>query len=141
MARLGFEILTAERVVHSDEVDVVVAPSVDGQLAILPQHAPLMVMLQPGEIIVRKDAEEQSLFVSGGFMEVIGNRVTILADTAERAEEIDTARAEEARKRAEQRIVLPASEADHERARAAMMRSLMRLKVAEKRRKRRMPQA
>ena len=140
MARLGFEIVTAERVVYSDEVDVVVAPSVDGQLAVLPQHAPLMAMLQPGEIIVRKDAEEQSLFVSGGFMEVIGNRVTVLADTAERADEIDTARAEEARKRAEQRIALPASEADHERARAAMMRSLMRLKVAEKRRRRRMPQ-
>ena len=141
MARLNFEIVTAERVLHSEEVDVVVAPSIDGQLAILPQHAPLMVMLQPGEIIVRKDADEQSLFVSGGFMEVIGNRVTILADTAERADEIDTARAEEARKRAEERIASPAGEADHERARAAMMRSLMRLKVAEKRRRRRMPQA
>lgn len=137
MARLGFEIVTAERVVHSDEVDVVIAPSVDGQLSILPQHAPLMAMLQPGEIIVRKDGQELSLFVSGGFMEVIGNRVTVLADTAERADEIDSARAEEARKRAEERIALPLADIDNERARAAMMRSLMRLKVAEKRRRRR----
>jgi F-type H+-transporting ATPase subunit epsilon len=137
MTRLAFEIVTAERVVYSQEVDVVVAPSVDGQLAVLPQHAPLMTMLQPGEILVRMGEEEQSMFVSGGFMEVIGNRVTVLADTAERAEEIDTARAEEARQRAHERIALPSSEADQERARAAMMRSLMRLRVAEKRRKRR----
>ena len=137
MPRIGFEIVTAERVVYSDEVDVVVAPGVEGQLAILPNHAPLMTMLQPGELMVRKDGEEESIFVSGGFLEVQGNKVTVLADTAERAEEIDTARAEEARRRAEQRVAMPASEADHARAQAAMLRSLMRIKVAQRSRRKR----
>ena len=137
MPKLGFEIVTAERVVYSDEVDVVVAPGVEGQLAILPNHAPLMTMLQPGELMVRKAGEEESIFVSGGFLEVQGNKVIVLADTAERAEEIDTARADEARLRAEQRVAIPASEADHARAQAAMLRSLMRIKVAQKSRKRR----
>ncbi len=137
MPKLSFEIVTAERVVYSDEVDVVVAPGIEGQLGILAQHAPLMTMLQPGELMIRKDGEEQSIFVSGGFLEVQGNKVTVLADTAERAEEIDTERAEEARKRAEQRMALPPQEVDHARAQAALLRSLVRLKVAQKRRKKR----
>ena len=133
MAKLKFEIITAERVVHTDEVDVVIAPSVDGQVAILPQHAPLMAMIEPGELTVRKGEEEQNIFVSGGFLEVQNNKVTVLADTAERAEEIDLVRAEQARKRAEDRFALP--RADHARAQAAMMRSLMRIKVAQKSRR------
>ena len=137
MARLSLEIITAERVVFSEDVDIVVAPGVEGQLGILPQHAPLMTMLQPGELMVRKGDEEQSIFVSGGFLEVQGNKVTVLADTAERAEEIDIARAEEAKLRAEQRIAMPPAQADHARAQAALLRSLMRLKVAQKSRKRR----
>ncbi|TET75464.1 MAG: F0F1 ATP synthase subunit epsilon [Dehalococcoidia bacterium] len=137
MPKLGFEIVTAERVVYSDEVDVVVAPGIEGQLAILPNHAPLMTMLQPGSLMVRKEGEEDSIFISGGFLEVQGNKVIVLADTAERAEEIDTARAEEARLRAEQRVAMPASEADHARAQAAMLRSLMRIKVAQRSRRKR----
>jgi F-type H+-transporting ATPase subunit epsilon len=137
MAKLNLEIVTAERLVYSADVDVVVAPGIEGQLGILPQHAPLMTMLQPGELMVRQDGEEHSIFVSGGFLEVQGDKVTVLADTAERAEEIDIARAEEAKLRAEQRIALPFTEADHARVQAAMLRSLMRLKVAEKSRKRR----
>lgn len=137
MAKLSLEIVTAERLVYSADVDVVVAPGIDGQLGILPQHAPLMTMLQPGELMVRQDGEELSIFVSGGFLEVQSDKVTVLADTAERAEEIDIARAEEAKLRAEQRITLSPSEADHARVQAAMLRSLMRLKVAEKSRKRR----
>ena len=137
MAKLSLEIVTAERLVYSADVDVVVAPGIEGQLGILPQHAPLMTMLQPGELMVRQDGEEHSIFVSGGFLEVQGDKVTVLADTAERAEEIDIARAEEAKLRAEQRIALPSTEADHARVQAAMLRSLMRLKVAEKSRKRR----
>ena len=137
MAKLSLEIVTAERLVYSADVDVVVAPGIEGQLGILPQHAPLMTMLQPGELMVRQDGEEHSIFVSGGFLEVQSDKVTVLADTAERAEEIDIARAEEAKLRAEQRIALPSTEADHARVQAAMLRSLMRLKVAEKSRKRR----
>ncbi len=137
MAKLSLEIVTAERLVYSADVDVIVAPGIEGQLGILPQHAPLMTMLQPGELMVRQDGEEQSIFVSGGFLEVQGDKVTVLADTAERADEIDIARAEEAKLRAEQRIALPSTDADHARVQAAMLRSLMRLKVAEKSRKRR----
>ncbi len=139
MARLTFEIVTAERIVYSDEVDIVIAPSVDGQIAILPQHAPLMAMLEPGELLVRKDGDEQPMFVSGGFLEVQSDKVTILADTAERAEEIDSERAERARCRAEEDMARTGGEADLQMARAAMMRSLMRLKVAEKSRRRRPP--
>jgi F-type H+-transporting ATPase subunit epsilon len=139
VAKLNLEIVTAERVVYSQEVDVVVAPGTEGELGILPQHAPLMTMLQPGELRVRQGGEEQSVFVSGGFLEVLADKVTVLADTAERAEEIDTARAEEARKRAQTRMALPREEVDYARAQAAMFRSLMRLKVAEKSRKKRPP--
>ena len=137
MLKIKFEIVTAERVVYSDEVDVVVAPGIQGQLGILPHHAPLMTTLQPGELLVRKGAEEQSIFVSGGFLEVRGDKVVVLADTAERAEEIDIARAEAAKRRALERIGMPPAEVDHARTQAALLRSLMRIKVAEKSKKRR----
>ncbi|MBE0479409.1 MAG: F0F1 ATP synthase subunit epsilon [Dehalococcoidia bacterium] len=137
MARISLEIITAERVVYSNDVDIVVVPGIEGELAILPQHAALMTMLQPGPLLTKKNGEEDCMFVSGGFMEVQADRVTVLADTAERAEEIDVTRAEEARKRAETRIALPPEQADHARAQAALIRSLLRLKVAEKSRKRR----
>lgn len=137
MPKIKLEIVTAERVVYSDEVDVVVAPGIDGQLAVLPHHAPLMTMLQPGELMVRKEAKEQSMFVSGGFLEVRGDKVVILADAAERAEEIDIARAEAAKHRAEERITQHPAHVDHARAEAALLRSLMRLKIAERSRKKR----
>jgi F-type H+-transporting ATPase subunit epsilon len=135
MAKLKFEIVTAERVVYSDDVDIVVAPGIEGQLGILPSHAPLMTMLQPGELLVRKDGEEVAMFVSGGFLEVIANRVIVLADVAERAEEIDIKRAETARSRAEDSIKACSSEIDLTLAEAALRRSLVRLRVAERRRK------
>jgi F-type H+-transporting ATPase subunit epsilon len=133
MASLKLDIVTAERVVYSEEVDVVIAPGVEGQLGILPHHAPLMTILQSGELIVRKGGEEDSLAISGGFLEVRPDRVIILADSAERAEEIDTARAEEAKKRAEKRIAERATTAiDEARVQAALRRALSRLAVAEK---------
>ena len=138
MSGIKLDIVTAERVVYSDEVDVVVAPGIEGQLGILPHHAPLMTMLQPGELRVRKGGEELSLAISGGFLEVRPDRIIILADAAERAEEIDVARAEEAKRRAEERLherrVPGVDEAQTE---AALRRALARLKVAEMRRKRR----
>jgi F-type H+-transporting ATPase subunit epsilon len=137
MAKLRFEIVSAERVIYSAEVDVVVAPGVMGQLAILPNHAPLMTTLEPGELMVRKDGEESSIFVSGGFLEVMANKVTVLADVAERAEEIDIARAEEAKRRAEERLITHPADVDRARAEAALRRSLTRLKVAEKRKRKR----
>ena len=136
MTKLKFEIVAAERVVYSDEVDVVIVPGVDGQLAILPNHAPLLTMLQPGDLTVRKGGEEQAIFVSGGFLEVMQNQVTVLADTAERAEEIDISRAEEARRSAEERLKVHPEGADLARAEVALKRAMMRIKVAERRRKR-----
>jgi len=137
LPKLKFEIVTAERVVYSDDVDIVIAPGVEGQLGILPSHAPLLTTLQPGELVVRKDGEETAMFVSGGFLEIMQNRVTVLADVAERAEEIDVARAEEAKRRAERKLEERPAEMDLAAAEAALLRSLMRLRVAERRRKKR----
>ncbi len=137
MVKLKFEIVTAERVIYSDDVDIVVAPGMQGQMGILPSHAPLLTTLQPGELVVRKDGEETAIFVSGGFLEIMQDRVTVLADTAERAEEIDIARAEEAKVRAEERVREHVPEMDLARVEAALRRSLMRLKIAERRRKKR----
>ncbi len=137
MAGIRLDIVTAERQVYSDEVDVIVAPGIEGELAILPHHAPLMTTLQPGELRVKQGGEEFSLAVSGGFLEVRPDRVTILADAAERAEEIDIARAEEAKLRAEEQLGRPATEVDSVRAEASLRRSLVRIKVGEKRRRRR----
>ncbi len=104
MATIKIDIVTAERSVFSEEVDIVIAPGIDGELGILPRHTPLMTALKPGEIIARKGTDEYSLVVSGGFLEVRPERVIILADSVERAEEIDISRAEEAKRRAEQRM-------------------------------------
>ena len=87
MAPMRLEIVTAESLVYSEDIDVLVAPGIDGELGILPRHAPLLTGLKPGELRVVKDGEEIYMAVSGGFMEVIGNKVTILADTAERVED------------------------------------------------------
>ena len=138
MAIIRLDIVTAERAVYSEDVDMVLAPGVLGQLGILPHHAPLMSMLVPGELIVKKDGDELCLAISGGFLEVRPDRVIILADTAERAEEIDVSRAEEAKRRAEQQLTekyTPA--ADAARVEATLRRSLIRLKVATRQRRRR----
>jgi len=132
---MKLDIVTAEQVVFSEDVDVVVAPGIEGELGILPHHTPLMTMLQPGELRVRKGGEEIFLVISGGFLEVRPDRIIVLADAAERAEEIDIARAEEAKRRAEERLALPA-DVDSARAEAALRRSLARLRIAERRRRR-----
>jgi len=137
MAGIRLDVVTAERQVYSEDVDLVVAPGVDGEMAILPGHAPLMTMLQPGELLVRRGGEETPLVVTGGFLEVRPERVTVLADAAERVEEIDAERAEEAKRRAEERLGEKLSAADTARAEAALQRSLIRLRVVQKRRRRR----
>ena len=132
MSSIRLDIVTAERAVYSEDVDMVIAPGVEGQLGILPHHTPLMTTLQPGELRVRKGREEVSLAISGGFLEVRPDRVLVLADTAERAEEIDIARAEEAKRRAQERLAeRQVPEVDSARAEAALRRSLARLRVAE----------
>lgn len=137
MSKLKLDIVTAERQTFSDEVDAIIAPGIQGQLGILPHHAPLMTMLQPGELVLRKDKEESYLFISGGFLEIRPDKVIILADACEYCEEIDISRAEEAKRRAEEHLKSVSPETDHARASAALRKSLMRLKVAERVRRRR----
>jgi len=137
MATFKLEIVTAERMVYSDEVSALIAWGLEGQLAILPHHAPLMTMLQPGDLMIRKDKEEDYLAISGGFLEVRPDKVIILADACERVDEIDIARAEEAKKRAQETLKAGPLTADAAAAEAALRRSIARLKVAE--RKRRQP--
>ena len=136
MASMRLEIITAEGQVYADDVEMVVAPGMEGQLGILAHHAPLMTALQPGEILIRKDGEDSYLAVTGGFMEVIGNTVTILADAAERSEEIDEDRAQAAVERARERLSQQSTDLQLERVAVAMRRAQVRLNVARRRRPR-----
>jgi len=134
MAKLQVELVTAEGRVLSQEADFVLAPGAAGELGVLPRHAPLLTPLRTGEVMVRNDGVEEFLFVSGGVLEVLPDRVVILADAAERAEDIDQARAEAARKAAEEVLAENAGDA---LAAAKLERALYRLRVAEVRRRRR----
>lgn len=137
MSPLRLEIVTAERVVYSEDVDLIVAPGKLGELGILPSHAPLLTVLTPGEIRVVKDNVESNLVVSGGFLEVLGDKVTVLADTAEQADEIDIERAEQALRRAEERVAAAPAELDLERALASIRLSQARIRTGARRRRRR----
>ena len=131
------EIITAERQVYSDEVDMVIAPGIDGQLGILPRHAPLMTILKSGELTVRKEGEEDLyVAVSGGFMEVSGNRVSILADACERSDEIDEERAQRAVQRAQERLANRDSDMDLEKGMASLQRAQTRVNLVRRRRPR-----
>jgi F-type H+-transporting ATPase subunit epsilon len=134
---MHLEIVTAERVVLSDEVDQINAPTADGRIGILPRHEPLLTVLVPGELGIIKEGVRTEYAVSGGFMEVLASRVTILADTVERSDEIDEARAEAARLRAEEHKRFAQSERDQALAEAELRRSLVRLRVAQLNRVRR----
>ncbi|HYI16490.1 MAG TPA: F0F1 ATP synthase subunit epsilon [Thermomicrobiales bacterium] len=134
--KLNVEVVTAERVVYAEtDVDMVVAPGAEGSLGILPKHAPLFSLLSAGEMRIKKAGQEQSIVVFGGFLEVANNRILILADTAERVEEIDIQRAEEARQRAEARLSQrgQAGGLDLALAEASMQRAAVRLRVAQRR--------
>ena len=138
MANLKLDIVTAERIVYSAEVDAIVAPGAEGQLGILPHHAPLMTILQSGELVVRRGGEEDVMAISGGFLEVRPDRVIVLADSAERAEEIDTERAVAAKKRAEERLAERGRiEIDEARVQASLRRAIARLSVVERAKTRR----
>ncbi len=132
MPTLKLEIVTAERQVYADDVNVVIAEGTEGQMAILPNHAPLITMLAPGELVIRKDSDEMYMAISGGFLEVRPDKVIVLADACERSDEIDVERAMEAKKRAEERLKSLTPETDSARAEAALRRSLARLRVIEK---------
>jgi F-type H+-transporting ATPase subunit epsilon len=135
MPTTKLEIVTAERQVFSEDVNTIIAEGIDGQMTILPKHAPLITMLAPGELVIRKDGEEMYMSISGGFLEVRPEKVIVLADACERSDEIDLERAREAKKRAEDRLKNLTTEIDQSRAEAALRRSMARLRVVEKRRR------
>ncbi len=140
--KLSVEIVTGERVVYQEEdVDMVVAPGADGSLGILPHHAPLITLLASGELRIKKGLREEAIAVFGGFMEVTPDKVIVLADTAEQAEEIDIARAEESRRRAEAALAQARSGtgADLAEAEFALRRAAVRLRVGQRRASRRGP--
>ena len=128
--RLQLQIVSADRLLVNETVDEVEIPGSEGYFGVLPGHTPLLATLQVGELWYRQGQEKHYLAIAFGFAEVQPDRVTILAQIAERADEIDLARAEAAKRRAEERLARPAGDIDFERARIAMMKSLIRLQVA-----------
>jgi F-type H+-transporting ATPase subunit epsilon len=134
--RLTLEIVTPDRLIVREQVDEVQVPGSEGYLGILPGHTPLLAMLKVGELWYRIGQERHYVSVAGGFVEVLPEQVTVLAQIAERAQDIDVARAEAAKKRAEERLARPQADIDFERARVALMKSLVRLQVAARARTR-----
>jgi F-type H+-transporting ATPase subunit epsilon len=129
---LQLQVVSADRSLVNERVDEVEIPGADGYFGVLPGHTPLLALLGAGELWYRQGQEKHYLAIAFGFAEVLPDRVTILAQIAERADEIDVARAEAAKKRAEERLASPAAEMDFERARIAMLKSLIRLQVASR---------
>lgn len=132
MSHLTIELVTPDRSVVHEEVDEVQIPGAQGYLGVLPGHTPLLTTLQVGELWFRQGEEKVFVSVAFGFAEILPDRVIILAQLAERAEEIDIARAEAAQARARERLNTPTAQVDFERARIALMKSLIRLQVASR---------
>ncbi len=128
---IELQIVTPDKLLVREQVDEVEIPGTEGYFGVLPGHTPMLASLSVGEMWYRKGQEKTYLSLAYGFAEVLPDRVTVLAQLAERAEDIDVARAEEARRRAEVRLV-QAKDIDYERARAALMKSLARLQVASR---------
>ena len=131
-AHIDLEIVTPDKLLVREAVDEVEIPGSEGYFGVLPGHTPLLASLAVGELWYRKGQEKTYLSIAFGFAEVLPDRLTILAQLAERAEDIDVGRAEEARKRAETRLTQPKAEIDYERARIALTKSLARLQVASR---------
>ena len=132
---IHLDVVSVERTVYSDEVDTVVAPGIEGEMAIKPRHASLMTALNYGQLVIKKNGlPDEIIAIGGGFMEVRPDRVTVLADNAERSEDIDIAEAEAARKRAQDLLAQPLEPEDEERALAALKRARLHLKIADQRR-------
>jgi F-type H+-transporting ATPase subunit epsilon len=129
---LHLQIVSADRSLVSEQVDEVQIPGADGYLGVLPGHTPLLTTLQVGQLWYRQGQEKHYLSIAFGFAEIQPDHVTILAQIAEKADEIDIARAELAKKRAEERMTKPTVDMDFERARIAMLKALVRLQVASR---------
>ena len=133
---LQLQLTSPDRSLVNEQVDEVEIPGADGYFGVLPGHTPLLAMLQVGELWYRQGQEKHYLSIAFGFAEVQPDRVTILAQIAEKPDEIDVSRAEAAKKRAEERLSKPTMDMDFERARIAMLKSLIRLQVAARARTR-----
>jgi F-type H+-transporting ATPase subunit epsilon len=129
---IQLQIVSADRMLVNETVDEVEIPGADGYFGVLPGHTPLLALLQIGQLWYRQGQETHYFAIAFGFAEVQPDRVTILAQVAERADEIDVARAEAAKRRAEERLVAPAVHLDAERARIALLKSLIRIQVASR---------
>ena len=133
---LLLEIVTPERQVFSEEVDSVVCPGIEGELGVLPHHAPLLTTLGVGELRIRRGGEEEFFAIAGGFLQVRPDKVVVMAETADLASEIDVEKAQEARREAEKALSEGFEEpADLARARASLQRALLRIRVSERRRR------
>ena len=131
---LQLEIVTPEKLAYSDEVDSVVVPGADGELGVLPHHAPLISMLGAGELRLRKGGQEESFAIVGGFLQVLPDKVVVMAEMADMASDINLEKAQEARRRAEEALESGYHEgADLSAARAQLQAALIRIRVAERR--------
>jgi F-type H+-transporting ATPase subunit epsilon len=131
-SKLQLQIVSADRSLVNEPVDEVEVPGSEGYFGVLPGHAPLLALLGAGELWYRVGQERHYLAVAFGFAEVLPDRVTLLAQIAERADDIDVGRAEAAKKRAEERLAKPTADIDFERARIALLKSLIRLQIASR---------
>jgi len=137
VSTIKLDIVTPEKIIYSDDVQAIVAPGIEGDLGILPNHAPLITTLRPGALMIRENGEELHLAIFGGFLEVRPHRVRILADAAERHDEINRVEAESAKRQAEQRLSCKdITDIGMTQAEAQLRHSLVRLKVIEKSSKR-----
>lgn len=127
--KLNLEVITPERLVLREAVDEVVVPGLGGELGILPEHTPLISQLQTGVLTYRQGNDRRQMHVSGGFVEVQPDRVAVLSDVAERSEEIDVARAQRAKERAERRLGSQGDDVDFRRAELKLQRALTRIQL------------
>lgn len=133
---LLLEIITPEKVIYKDEVDEVIAPTENGQIAILPNHIDLLTQITPGELIVKKGTNEQYMAIIGGFLEVNKNKISIIAEYAVKAQDIEVMQAEEAKKRAEKLMTEKLTDNEMKIAQAEMIKAILELKVATKHKRR-----
>jgi F-type H+-transporting ATPase subunit epsilon len=134
MATLKLEIVTPEAKIYSEDVEMVTLPGIEGEMGIYPMHVPLMTQVQAGELIVRQGGRDHFLAIGEGFVEITGDRVAVLTDMAIKADDIDEARAEEARKRAEARLAEKLTDEEQATVQAALLHSLTQLNVKRRRR-------
>ncbi len=133
---LLLEIITPEKIVYKDEVNEVIVPTVNGEIAILPNHINLLTQVNPGELIIKKGTNQQYLAITGGFLEVSSNKISILAEYAVKAQDIEVARAMEAKKRAEKVMSEKSTDNELKIAQGELIKSILELKIATKHKKR-----